>query len=183
MSNRDARGRKRRFDAQIAPATIDDAPAILDLQKLAYHSEAILYRDWSIPPLTQTLAELRAEFTDWKILKARRESARLKMAGAGMCFDDHPAASADDALERESIMKLSMQRAGEWYGAPFAGSVYVGDGVWDARACRSLGIPFIGIGSGARAARLASEGAVRVFQDFSEEGLFLESLDELSQAV
>src|SRR5712691_10846311 len=70
MSNRDARGRKRRFDAQIAPATIDDAPAILDLQKLAYHSEAMLYHDWSIAPLTQTLAELRAEFTDWKILKA-----------------------------------------------------------------------------------------------------------------
>src|ERR1700732_4056547 len=29
-----------------------------------------------------------------------RYSARLKMASAGMCFDDHPAASADDALDR-----------------------------------------------------------------------------------
>jgi len=110
-----------------------------------------------------------------------RDSARLKMASAGMCFDDYPAASADDALERESIMKLSEQRAGERYGGPFAGTVYVGDGVWDARACRTLGIPFIGVGSGVRAARLASEGAVRVFQDFSEDGLFLESLDELSR--
>ncbi len=80
-------------------------------------------------------------------------------------------------------MELSKQRADEWYGRPFADIVYVGDGVWDARACRAVGIPFIGIGSGLRAARLASEGAVRVFQDFSEEGLFLESLDELSQAV
>jgi len=34
-----------------------------------------------------------------------RDSARLKMASAGMCFDDHPAASADDALDRESIYK------------------------------------------------------------------------------
>jgi ribosomal protein S18 acetylase RimI-like enzyme len=59
-----------RFDMQIVLATIDDASAILELQKLAYHAEAILYDDWSIPPLTQTLAELRAEFTDWKILKA-----------------------------------------------------------------------------------------------------------------
>ena len=112
-----------------------------------------------------------------------RDSARLKMTSAGMCFDDHPAASADDALERESIMKVSKQRAGEWYGGPFARTVYVGDGVWDARACRALGIPFIGIGSGDRAARLASEGAVRVFRDFSEDGLFLETLDGLSQAV
>src|SRR5712691_5111385 len=110
-----------------------------------------------------------------------RDSARLKMTSAGMCFDDHPAASADDAPERESIMKLSKQRAGEWYGGPFAGTVYVGDGVWDARACRAVGIPFIGIGSGDRAARLASEGAVRVFQDFSEDGLFLETLDGLSR--
>jgi phosphoglycolate phosphatase-like HAD superfamily hydrolase len=112
-----------------------------------------------------------------------RDSARLKMAGAGMCFDDHPAASADDALERESIMDLSRQRAREWYGEPFAGTVYVGDGVWDARACRALGIPFIGIGSGLCAARLISEGAVRVFRDFSDDALFLESLDELSHAV
>ncbi len=112
-----------------------------------------------------------------------RESARLKMAGAGMCFDDHPAASADDAPEREAIMELSKQRADEWYGAPFADIVYVGDGVWDARACRALGIPFIGIGSGVRAARLASEGAVRVFQDFSEDGLFLGTLEGLSRAV
>jgi len=65
--------------------------------------------------------------------------------------------------------------------APFAGTVYVGDGVWDARACRALSIPFIGIGSGVRAARLALEGAVRVFQDFSEEELFLETLDRLSR--
>jgi beta-phosphoglucomutase-like phosphatase (HAD superfamily) len=34
-----------------------------------------------------------------------RDSARLKMASAGMCFDDHPAASADDALDRESIIE------------------------------------------------------------------------------
>ncbi len=70
MPDREVRGHEDRFDVQIVPATIDDAPAILDLQKLAYHTEAILYHDWSIPPLTQTLAELRAEFTDWKILKA-----------------------------------------------------------------------------------------------------------------
>ena len=111
------------------------------------------------------------------------DSARLKMASAGMCFDGHPAASADDALERESIMELSKRRARECYGEPFAGTVYVGDGVWDARASRALGIPFIGIGSGVRAARLASEGAVRVFQDFSEDGLFLETLEGLSRGV
>jgi len=110
-----------------------------------------------------------------------RDSARLKMTSAGMCFDSYPSASADDALDRESIVKLSMQRAAERYEEEFANIVYVGDGVWDARACRELGIPFIGIASGEREMQLASEGAVRVFQDFSKSDLFLESLYSVAQ--
>jgi phosphoglycolate phosphatase-like HAD superfamily hydrolase len=112
-----------------------------------------------------------------------RDAARLKMACAGMCFDDHPAASADDALDRESIMRLSRQRAAERYGESFDCTVYVGDGVWDARACRSIGIPFIGIGTRSRATRLSAEGAVRVFPDFSDADIFLGSLYEITNAA
>ncbi|MBC8002489.1 MAG: HAD family hydrolase [Opitutaceae bacterium] len=110
---------------------------------------------------------------------AWRESARLKMTSAGLCFDDHPSATAEDAPDRESIMRLSMQRALDRRGAPFQQIVYVGDGVWDARACRSLGLPFIGIGSSVRAERLALEGAVRVFPDLSDADLFLECLNDI----
>lgn len=112
-----------------------------------------------------------------------RDSARLKMASAGMCFDDHPAASADDALDREFIMRLSEQRAAERYGASFTSTVYVGDGVWDARASRSVGIPFIGIGTGSRATRLFAEGAVCVFPDFSDADTFLKSVYEITSAA
>ncbi|HEX4697275.1 MAG TPA: HAD family hydrolase [Candidatus Udaeobacter sp.] len=112
-----------------------------------------------------------------------RDSAHLKMASAGMCFDDYPEASADDAFERESIMTLSMQRAAERYGESFACTVYVGDGVWDARACRNIGIPFIGIGTGSRATRLSAEGAVCVFPDFSDADIFLRSVDEITNAA
>jgi phosphoglycolate phosphatase-like HAD superfamily hydrolase len=112
-----------------------------------------------------------------------RDSARLKMANAGMCFDDYPAASADDALDRESIMRLSRQRAAERYGESFACTVYVGDGVWDARACRSVGIPFIGIGTRSRATRLSAEGAVCVFPDFSDVDLFLRNLYEITNGA
>jgi phosphoglycolate phosphatase-like HAD superfamily hydrolase len=112
-----------------------------------------------------------------------RDSARLKMASAGMCFDDHPAASADDALDRESIMMLSKQRAAERYGASFTFTMYVGDGVWDARACRGAGIPFIGIGTGSRATRLSAEGAVCVFPDFSDADTFLKSVYEITNAA
>jgi phosphoglycolate phosphatase-like HAD superfamily hydrolase len=112
-----------------------------------------------------------------------RDSARLKMASAGMCFDDHPAASADDALDKESIMRLSMQRATERYGESFACTVYVGDGVWDVRACRSVGTPFIGIGTGSQATRLSAEGAVCVFPDFSDADIFLRSVYEITNAA
>ena len=40
-----------------------------------------------------------------------RESARLKMASAGMCLDEYPAASADDALDRESMRRSRRQTA------------------------------------------------------------------------
>jgi len=55
---------------EIIPADPADAPAILALQRLAYQAEARLYDEWSIPPLTQTLEELRAEFATLAVLKA-----------------------------------------------------------------------------------------------------------------
>ena len=53
----------------IEAAWSNDAPAILDLQKLAYQSEALIYGDFSLPPLTETLEDLRAEFVRKLVLK------------------------------------------------------------------------------------------------------------------
>lgn len=60
-------------DLVITPAWLADAPAILDLQKLAYQSEAALNDDYTIPPLTQTLPELEADFQRQVYLKATRD--------------------------------------------------------------------------------------------------------------
>lgn len=54
----------------ITQATIDDAQAILTLQKLAYQDEAAIYDDYTIPPLTQTLEQIQRDFGDWLFLKA-----------------------------------------------------------------------------------------------------------------
>jgi GNAT superfamily N-acetyltransferase len=54
---------------KITNATIHDAQAILDLQKLAYQSEAEIYNDYSIPPLMQTLSEIENEFNQQTFLK------------------------------------------------------------------------------------------------------------------
>ena len=70
----------------IAAADLADAAAILDLQKLAYASEAELYQDFALPPLLQTLPQMQAQFSDHVILKAVRGgvilgSVRGVMAG------------------------------------------------------------------------------------------------------
>ena len=54
----------------IEQATAQDAPEVLALQKLAYQSEAAIYDDYTIPPLTQSLDALVAQFQDEVVLKA-----------------------------------------------------------------------------------------------------------------
>jgi phosphoglycolate phosphatase-like HAD superfamily hydrolase len=166
-------------------------PSVVEVSHFRQHFVALLGRAASnsafatITGARELLSGL-ADSAEYRVSLATggwRDSARIKMASAGMCFDDYPAASADDAHDRESIVKISLQRAVVRHETPFVSTIYIGDGIWDARACRALGIPFIGIGSGGRAVRLASEGAVRVFGDYSDADVFLESLDEITQAV
>ena len=74
----------------VAYATLDDAAGILALQKRAYESEARLYNDWTLPPLTQTLPGLLDEFATSIFLKAVQRdrlvgSVRAREAG-GVCL-------------------------------------------------------------------------------------------------
>ncbi len=61
----------------IVEATAADAAAILHLQKLAYQSEARIYNDDQIPPLTQTAGEIEREFADLVFLKATTDDGAL----------------------------------------------------------------------------------------------------------
>jgi GNAT superfamily N-acetyltransferase len=54
----------------IDPAVIEDARAIVELQRLCYQSEAAIYGDYHIPPLTQTAEDIRSEFETHRFLKA-----------------------------------------------------------------------------------------------------------------
>ena len=110
------------------------------------------------------------------------ESARVKMASAGMHYDDYPSASADDALERESIIRLAIQRAVLRIGA-IDGAVYIGDGIWDARACRDLGLPFIGVGTGRAAEKLLDEGAISVVKNFLPVSDVMKAIDKATTAL
>jgi len=53
----------------IVKADINDAVKVLELQKIAYQSEAEIYNDYSLRPLTQTLEELNEDFSKMTFLK------------------------------------------------------------------------------------------------------------------
>lgn len=63
-----------------------DLGTILDLQKRAYESEAQLYNDYSIPPLTQSLDELVVEFNQKIFLIAKVND---EIVGSVRAFDNN----------------------------------------------------------------------------------------------
>ncbi len=75
---------------EIRLATINDAEQILAIQRLAYQSEAKLHNDFDIPPLTQSLDELKAEFSRKTIIKINLDGFLIASGQAfydsGTCF-------------------------------------------------------------------------------------------------
>lgn len=67
---------------EIVKADVNDLPEILELQKIAYRSEAELVNNYAIQPLTQTLRELELEFAGGVVLKAAHAEAKEKIVGS-----------------------------------------------------------------------------------------------------
>jgi phosphoglycolate phosphatase-like HAD superfamily hydrolase len=105
-----------------------------------------------------------------------RPSARLKLRAAGIDMHDALIACADDAASRTEIVTLSRERATAFYGCEFSRVVSIGDGTWDVETAAALGLPFVGIGRGERAARLRSVGAAVVLEDYSDLDAFTNAL-------
>jgi len=91
-----------------------------------------------------------------------RESARIKLQSAGLDHRDLPMATCSDRNRRAEIIRLAAERAHR----PLSSAIYFGDGPWDQRAARALGIRFIGIG--ARWLSADTDGVHHVFPDFLE---------------
>ena len=72
----------------INKAEKNDLQKILDLQYLAYQSEAKLFNDPSIPPLRQTLAEVESEFQKGVVLKAVDENNTIIGSVRAYCDND-----------------------------------------------------------------------------------------------
>ena len=110
---------------------------------------------------------------------AWEEAALLKLSSSGLAIDGIPLATSNDAVSREEIMKIALARARQHYRlSGFASVVYVGDGVWDVAAARSLGYGFLGVGEGTAADKLRGAGEALVVPDFRDVETVLEYLME-----
>jgi ribosomal protein S18 acetylase RimI-like enzyme len=72
----------------ITRATPPDAAEILDLQRLAYQSEAAIYDDFTIPPLVETVEDLRSHFGTMVFLKAVEDAG---IVGSVRAYQEGPA--------------------------------------------------------------------------------------------
>ena len=89
------------------------------------------------------------------------ESITFKLQAAGIPFDAVPIVTSSDFYSRADIIAEAIAKAGR----PREEAVYIGDGLWDLRAARKLGIPFIGVGY--RKEKLEAAGATHTLRDLS----------------
>ncbi len=117
------------------------------------------------------------------------EAARIKLAAAGLSLDGFPAtfshrcprtsapASRADIISRtrEQLAALCKTDASPRAGLP---TVYIGDGLWDLRAARHLGIGFVGVRHDGNESALRAEGAIRIVHHYRDLPGFLSLLEE-----
>jgi phosphoglycolate phosphatase-like HAD superfamily hydrolase len=142
-----------------------------------------------VPGANEVLERLRDE--GWRVGLASGawpESARLKLASAGVRAHHLPA-TFSHALEdgtpalRERIVGDTIRSLLGCEFPPHGPEtriVYIGDGAWDARAARALGIGFLGVRHDRREERLRGEGVRTIIHDFLDLNRVLQCLTDAS---
>ena len=108
-----------------------------------------------------------------------RESAELKLAIAEIPMHQIPLVTSSEEAKRVDIIRLAVREAAPMEVADDV--VYIGDGTWDVRACRELGIGFVGRADPDREGLLRNRGAQAVIADFTEPASLLETLNKTTE--
>jgi phosphoglycolate phosphatase-like HAD superfamily hydrolase len=124
-----------------------------------------------IPGAREFLASLSQ--TDWLPVFATgslRHGAVRKLKCLDIPFEQDMLVTASEYTTREEIVSNAIARAKEKYRIVSPERIIsIGDGIWDLKTARNLGLEFLGIGFGEKAEQLRSAGA-KVHAGF-EEGL------------
>jgi phosphoglycolate phosphatase-like HAD superfamily hydrolase len=107
-----------------------------------------------------------------------RSEALFKLWASGLKIDGIPMATCDADRNRQKIMKIAAEKAGDFFARPgFERIAYLGDGAWDLEAARALGYGFIGIGP--RAKELKDTEALHWHADYLDVDAVLASVDDV----
>ena len=161
----------RELDTELDPEVIAALPGL--------HADAFVRRFDSVRPLpgaAELLATLSAHSVPWAIATSGRERyARRSLELLGLPADT-PLITRDQVRYAKPDPDLFVTAA-DRIGAEIAGSVVVGDSVWDLLAARRAGALGIGLLSGGYGREeLIYSGAYRVYDDPRD---LLEHLDEV----
>jgi phosphoglycolate phosphatase-like HAD superfamily hydrolase len=143
-------------------------------------SEHDIKADIATPGARELLAYLLADdrFEVSIATGACRSAAKLKLLHGELPTSTVPIASSDDAIARADIMRHSRSIAADHQRV-----IYVGDGAWDAAACKDLGWPLIGIAQPRRAMHLYQAGAAIVVPDFVDTLAIVQSIETHAKAI
>ncbi len=106
---------------------------------------------------------------------AWEESALVKLDAIGIDPSDIPFSNSNYFKTRAQITQHAIEQAKEKHNTNFEKIIYFGDGEWDFKTCKQLGIPFIGIDI-LNDGKLKKLGAKTVFQNF-------EAMEDLLQFI
>lgn len=95
------------------------------------------------------------------------KSAKLKLESAKININDICFSHSNHHKSRESITKDVIEQLTRKHRESPDQIIYFGDGEWDYKTCKKLGINFIGIDS-TQDCKLRKLGAATVFQDFTD---------------
>lgn len=110
---------------------------------------------------------------------AWRPSAHFKLGSADIPFSETPFGCAEDAFDRKDIVTAAIRRAEEKYKTTFSKSVYIGDGSWDLKAAKELGIGFLGMDCKADGKKLRDLGAAHIIHDYLDSKKVISILETL----
>lgn len=149
----------------------------VDLLRTSFRRNPELFKE--VPGACTMLSNLQRN-KQWTVAIATgcwKASGLLKLQSAGINSEGIPAAFSEDAISREDIIKTALARTKNTYRlTDLEKIVYVGDGIWDARAAKKLGIGFIGIQLERDNKRLQDEGILDILPNFLDYQKFIRVL-------
>jgi len=106
---------------------------------------------------------------------AWEESAKIKLEAINIGLDGICFSNSDHHISREAITTDVIDQLKKKHGLIPTEIIYFGDGAWDYKTCKNLGIRFIGIDIESDG-KLIALGAKTVFKDFSNKEHILEEI-------